>query len=222
VVANEQGRRRYDTAGRQRHAAESRRVILEVAAQLFVQRGYAETSVADIAAGAGVSPRTVFGAFGSKVQLLKHAVDVAIVGDAEPVPLHDRTSMRRFHESSSLVEAVSALAAVFAEVGPRTYAIYNVVHRAADSDPQIAALERDLDRQRLTGVGLMTDTFARLLDVTDPEARHRIRDTLWLLGSPLQYGLLVHDRGWSVTAYQTWMEQALLSLVPAQVGDSER
>jgi AcrR family transcriptional regulator len=193
--------------------------VLAAAGRLFVERGYAGTSMADIATAADVSPRTVFGGFGSKTQLLKQALDAAIVGDAEPVPLHERPSMRRFHESTSLAEACAALAAVFAEVGVRAYAVYNVVHRAADSEPEIAALERDLDQQRLTGVGYMTDTFARLLRVTDPTVQTRVRDTLWVLGSPLQYGLLVHDRGWSVGAYQTWIEQALLSLVPASADD---
>ncbi len=104
-------------------------------------------------------------------------------------------------------------------MAPRTVAIYNVVHRAADSDPQIAALERDLDQQRLTGVGYMADTFARLLRVTDSAAVRRIRDTLWVLGAPQQYGLLVHDRGWSVPAYQVWIDHALRSLLPGQTED---
>ena len=162
---------------------------------LFVERGYTDTSMADIAAAARVSPRTVFGGFGSKAQLLKQVLDAAIVGDAEPVPLHQRPWMRRFHDSTTFAEACTNLATVFAAVDPRAVAIYNVVHRAADSDPQIAALERDLDQQRLTGVGYMADSFARLLGVTDPAAVRQIRDTLWVLGAPLQYGLLVHDRG---------------------------
>lgn len=214
-----QDRRPYDSAGRQRRAAASRVAVVAAAGRLFVERGYAETSMADIAAAAEVSPRTVFGSFGSKAQLLKHVLDTAIVGDAEPVPLHQRPWMRRFHEATTFSEACASLTMVFGEVAPRAYAIYRVVHRAADSDPQIAALEQDLDQQRLTGVGYMADTFARLLDITDPEARRRIRDTLWLLGSPVQYGLLVHDRGWTVAAYQSWMEGALRSLLPAQADE---
>jgi AcrR family transcriptional regulator len=212
-----QERRRYDAAGRRRQAEASRAAIVAAAGGLFRERGYAETSIAHIAAAAEVSPRTVFGGFGSKAHLLKAAVDTAIVGDAEPVALHQRPSMRRFHESTTFPEACANLSAVFAEVAPRTYAIYSVVHRAADSDPQIAAIERDLDRQRLTGVGYMADTFARVLGLTEPDAWQRTRDVLWLLGSPLQYGLLVEDRGWTLAGYRTWTEQALRSLLPAPV-----
>ena len=193
--------------------------MLAAAGRLFVDRGYAETSMSDIAAAANVSPRTVFGGFGTKASLLKQAVDAAIVGDAEPVPLHQRPSMGRFHASATFTEACARLAAVFVEVASRAYPIYLVVHRAADSDPQIAALERGLDQQRLTGVGYMADTFARLLQLTDPAAIDRVRDTLWLLGSPLQFGLLVHDRGWSLEAYQSFAERALHSLVPPEDQD---
>ena len=217
MAVTPQERRRYDSAGRQRQAAATRAVIVTTAGQLFVERGYANTSIADVAAAAGVSPRTVFGSFGSKPQLLKQALDAAIVGDADPVPLHERPGMRRFHAATTFAAACDHLADVFAEVAPRTYAIFNVVHRAADADPQIAALERELDASRLTGVGYLAVTFARLLDVSDPAAEQQIRDTLWLLGSPLQYGLLVHDRGWSVAAYRAWMAAALSTLLPASV-----
>lgn len=217
MAVTPQERRRYDSAGRQRQAEASRAAIIATAGRLFVERGYASTSISDIAAAAGVSPRTVFGSFGSKPQLLKHALDAAIVGDAEPVPLHQRPGMRRFHAATTFASACSHLADLFAEVAPRTYGIFNVVHRAADADPQIAALEQDLDAQRWTGVGYIADTFARLLDVSDPAAMRQLRDTLWLLGSPLQYGLLVHNRGWSVAAYRAWMAAALSTLLPATV-----
>ena len=38
-------------------------------------------------------------------------------------------------------------------------------------------------------------------------------------GSPLQNGLPVHDRGWSVAASHAWTEQTLLSLMPASADD---
>ena len=217
MAVTPQERRRYDSAGRQRQAEANRAAVIATAGRLFVERGYANTSIADVAAVAGVSPRTVFGSFGSKPQLLKHALDAAIVGDAEPVPLHERPEMRRFHTAPTFATACSRLADVFAEVAPRTYAIFNVVHRAADADPQIAALERELDAQRLTGAGYLAGTFARLLQIDDPAAVDRVRDALWLLGSPLQYGLLAHDRGWSVPAYRAWMASALSTLLPATV-----
>ena len=48
-----------------------RRQVLAVAEQLFVQRGYAATSMDDVAAGAGVTKPIVYGLVGSKEQVFE-------------------------------------------------------------------------------------------------------------------------------------------------------
>jgi len=217
VAAAAQERRRYDASGRRQRAEATRAAVIAEAARLFVEHGYVHTSIGGIAEAAGVSSRTVFGAFGSKAHLLKHVIDAAVVGDIDPVPLHQRPQLRRFHESATFDDACDRLGEVFEAVAPRTHAIYRVVDRAADSDQDIRALKSDLDRQRLTGTGLMADTFARLLGVSDDDGWTRVRDILWLLGSPQQYGLLVEDRGWSPAAYRAWTVQALRQLLPTRV-----
>ena len=204
-----QGRRRYDARSRQSQARETRDRVLAVARRLFIEHGYAATSIALIAEEAGVSAPTVFAGFKSKVNLLKEAVDTAIVGDTEDRPLRERPVLRRVHEARTPDEVVGRLADAFAEVAPRAYPIYAVVHGAADGDPQIAALLRELDRQRLAGAELLAATVADRLgrdDVTE------IRDALWTLMSPLQYGMIVHDRGRPVSWYRDWMARMLRAL----------
>lgn len=206
-----QGRRRYDARSRQNQAQESRDRILVVARRLFVEHGYAGTSIARIAAEAGVSAPTVFAGFKSKVNLLKEAVDTAIAGDTEQRPLRDRPVLLRIHEGRTFDEVVERMASAFAEVAERSYPIYAVVHGAADSDPQIAALLRELDQQRLIGAGLLAATVAQRLGT---DRADEIRDSLWVLMSPLQYGLIVRDRGRPIAFYRNWMAQALRSLLP--------
>jgi AcrR family transcriptional regulator len=204
-----QGRRRYDARSRQNQARETRDRVLAVARRLFISHGYAATSVALIAAEAGVSAPTVFAGFTSKVNLLKEAVDTAIAGDTDDLPLRERPVLQRVHEARTFDEVVDRLADAFAEVAPRAYPIYAVVHGAADGDPQIAALLRELDRQRLVGAELLAITVAERLgrdDVTN------IRDALWTLMSPLQYGMTVHERGRSVAWYRDWMARMLRAL----------
>ena len=206
-----QGRRRYDARSRQNQAQESRDRILAVARRLFVEHGFAGTSIARIAAEAGVSAPTVFAGFKSKVNLLKEAVDTAIAGDTEPRPLRDRPVLTRIHGGRTFDEVVERMADGFAEVAERSYPIYAVVHGAADADPQIAALLRELDRQRLTGAGLLAATVA---DRLGTDRVDEIRDSLWVLMSPLQYGLIVRDRGRSIGYYRNWMAHALRALLP--------
>jgi AcrR family transcriptional regulator len=204
-----QAKRRYDARSRQNQAAQTRDRVLTVARRLFIEHGYAGTSVARIAAEAGVSAPTVFAGFTSKVNLLKEAVDTAIAGDTEDRPLRDRPVLQHVHEGRTFDEVVERMADAFAEVAPRAYPIYAVVHGAADGDPQIAALLRDLDAQRLAGAELLAATIADRLGRDDVA---EIRDALWALMSPLLFGMIVHDRGRPVSWYRDWMARALRTL----------
>ena len=204
-----QGRRRYDARSRQIQARETRDRVLVVARRLFVEHGYAGTSVARIAQEAGVSAPTVFSGFRSKVNLLKEAVDTAIAGDTDDRPLRDRPVLRRIHEAGTFAEVVERMADAFAEVAERSYPIYAVVHGAADSDPEIAALLRELNRQRLIGATLLAETMAERLGRPDAED---LRDSLYVLQSPLQYGLIVHDRNRPLRWYRDWVARHLHAL----------
>jgi AcrR family transcriptional regulator len=204
-----QAKRRYDARSRQNQARETRDRVLAVARRLFVEHGYAATSVARVAAEAGVSTPTVFAGFKTKVNLLKEAVDTAIAGDTEDRPLRDRPVLPQAHEGRTFDEVVERMADAFAEVAQRAYPVYAVVHGAADADPQIAALLRGLDGQRLAGAELLAATIADRLgrgDVTE------IRDRLWVLMSPLQYGMIVRDLGRPVAWYRDWVARTLRTL----------
>lgn len=217
-----QARRRYDASSRQLQARQNRDRILVAARRLFVERGYAATSIEQIAAEAGVSGRTVFAGFASKVNLLKQVLDTVISGDGLLDAGQDRgrqsgetpPAMRQVHEAATAEEAYERLADAFAEVAERAYGIYAVVHGAAGSDPEIGELERQLEERRLTAAGQLAAAFADRLGVTDPAAVAGMRDTLWALGSPLQYRLLVRQRGWPVRRYRDWAARALAAMVP--------
>jgi AcrR family transcriptional regulator len=55
---------------RERKKQKTRETIIEVALELFVARGYEETTIAEIADAAEVSPRTIFAYFPSKEDIL--------------------------------------------------------------------------------------------------------------------------------------------------------
>src|SRR6202012_1020222 len=80
----------YHSPLRAEQAAATRRLILDTATRLFVERGYAATSIDAIAQAAEIGRSTVFTAAGGKPQLLKAAYDRAVVGDDEQVPLAKR------------------------------------------------------------------------------------------------------------------------------------
>ena len=212
---DQQPRRRYDVSSRRRQAAENRERVLVAARRLFIDHGYAGTSIAEIAAQAGVSGRTVFVLFETKAGLLKEIIDTAIVGDTERIPLAQRPEALAVQHAATADEAIARLADMFAEISPRVYDVYMILHGAALVDPDIAQLERDLQAQRLIGAGLLARTLADRFGITDSDRLEDLRDTLWTIGSPLVFGMLVHDRRRTVPQYRDWITRALVGFVSA-------
>ena len=84
-------KRSYDASRRRASARQTRRAILDAAAELFVEPGYAGARMADVAEAAGVAVPTIAAHFGSKKGLLSAVLDVTIAGDDEPVPMAGRS-----------------------------------------------------------------------------------------------------------------------------------
>lgn len=61
-----------------RRLAQTRRELTAAAVRLFIQRGYEATTVADIAAEAGISPRTFFRYFAAKEEVVNDALGECI------------------------------------------------------------------------------------------------------------------------------------------------
>jgi hypothetical protein len=120
--------------------------------------------------------------------------------------------MQRVHNGRTAAEVLRRFAVVVAEVAERAYPIFAVVHAAADADAEITALAADLDRQRLEGAANIARTVVTKAAVEDPAHFDYVRDTIWTLISPLQYGMLVEQRRWPVQRYQEWISTALVAL----------
>ena len=58
---------------------------------MLVADGYATTTLAAVAADAGVSVEALYKAFKNKAGIVKALFDVAVAGDDEPVPIMDRS-----------------------------------------------------------------------------------------------------------------------------------
>jgi AcrR family transcriptional regulator len=76
---------------RQAQTALTEERIVAAATELFLADGYVATTLEAVARRARVAARTVYVRFGSKAALFKRVVDVAIVGDTEPVDVLGRT-----------------------------------------------------------------------------------------------------------------------------------
>ncbi|WP_238007893.1 TetR family transcriptional regulator [Dactylosporangium sp. AC04546] len=203
-------KRRYHSPVREEHARRTRQAVLAAAAQLFEARGYAATSLADVAAVAGVARPTVAAAFGSKPALLKQVLDVALAGDDEPVPVAERPWFAPVLQAGDAAAALSAYAYVCLVIGRRAARLFEAVRRAADDAPETAELWRTLCANRRAGAAMVVRRVATLTALPD---EGRAVDVVWLFNDPAHYAALVLDAGWPEDAYRDWLARMLRTAV---------
>ncbi|MBO0836626.1 MAG: helix-turn-helix transcriptional regulator, partial [Actinobacteria bacterium] len=126
--------RRYKSAIRDDQARRTRRRVLDAATEVFVRRGYAGATIRAVATGAGVSVPTVEALFGTKVRLLKAAIDVAIAGDDEPVPVLDRPKALAASKAASLGDFLLSVAEVVAAAQQRSAGLVLAVFEGSSLD----------------------------------------------------------------------------------------
>ena len=203
------GRKPYDASSRQQQARASRRHVLATATQMFVERGYVDTTVPAVARAAGVSPQNVYKAFGNKPGLLKAVFDVAMAGDDEPVAMMQREALTRVREEPDPCEKLRLYGRFVADTAPRHTPIQLLVHAAAATDLEAAGIWDQLCAERLHGMTLFARGLAEHLrdDVTVDDAR----DLLWTHNSPELYNLLVNARGWSPEKFGRLLSASLIA-----------
>src|SRR5437899_3321739 len=140
--------RRYDSTRRRELARQGRDAILEVARRLFLDDGYAATTMASIAEQAGVSVETVYKSFGNKAGLLGAIAERALAGPGTvpTVQLSDDMAAKE-HDPYLIIRNWARFAS---EVTPRLSPVVLLMRSAAGGSPEMADLLARLDAERLS------------------------------------------------------------------------
>jgi len=203
-------KRPYRSERRREQAEQTRGRILDAAGELFVDGGFAGTSVAAIASRAGVSAETVYQAFGSKPALLAALVQrAARLGRQAPIP--EQAGPQAVAAESDQRTQLQLFAADIVRRLERVGPLMAVVDAAAVSEPAIAELQRGTDKARRAGLAEFVDA----LSARGPLAVDRAVavDTVWALASPDLQQLLMRRRGWSRAAYTAWLAESLARIL---------
>jgi AcrR family transcriptional regulator len=209
MTADVKTRRRYESPRRRDQARATRGAVLEAARLLFIERGYAATTITAIAERADVSPETVYALFAGKRGLLKELLDVAIAGDDDAPPVLDQGWVDDLRHEPDVGRRLRMLAKRGTEILGRRAAVDDVLRGAASADPEVARLWRRTRIERFEGQRELLG-----LAVAGAAARLRIDlDTgaaiVYAIGSPEAYLALVNDRGWTPRQFEEWYGDAL-------------
>ncbi|MGB8385721.1 MAG: helix-turn-helix domain-containing protein, partial [Dermatophilaceae bacterium] len=201
--------RPYRSQLRETQARATRRSIVEAATRLFLERGYAATTIDAVAEAAGVSRRTVFQSAGGKAQLLKLAWDWSLVGDDEPVPMAERPMIKRISAQTDPEAAIALWAKVQTEVAGRAAAIAHVLEAAADVDSEAAELLALSESQSRYGAAAFAGFLGSIGGLRPGLSEEEATDIGWVHLSFTAYRRLVGARGWSPERFERWLARSL-------------
>jgi AcrR family transcriptional regulator len=182
---------------------------LEVARDLFVERGYAATTMEAISERSDTPPATLYRLFSSKLGVLHALLDMLIGGDDQAVVMLDRPQVRDLLGDEDPRNQLVGFAALVREVLTRVGAVQRILADAARSDPGAASLLAELGRQRHDGQRRIAHSLARSGALRSGLEERDAADIIHALASPEVHGLLVLDRGWSGERYESWLASVL-------------
>jgi AcrR family transcriptional regulator len=197
-------KRRYHSPRRREQAAATRQEILEAAQRLFEQHGYGATTMAAIAAEAGVALKTVYLAFETKSGVLRSLWNLRLRSGRDEVPIAQQQWYREVLEEADPERQLRLNARNSRAAKLRIATVLEVIHTAGPLDPDIAALWDRIQTDYHANQQVIVESLAekkalrRALDVD------RATDILWTINHPNVWQLLVGERGWTPEQYEQW------------------
>src|SRR5688500_18763815 len=142
-------KRQYRSAVREEQARRTRARILEAANALFLENGYARTTVKDIASAADVAPDTVYAVFGTKVRVLTAIIDLRLVPDQSVANLTEHPDARAIRDERDQRRQIERFAAFITAVSARIRPAFEILRTASAVEAEAATVFREMDRSRL-------------------------------------------------------------------------
>lgn len=203
------GARRYHAPQRAQAAAQTRARIREAASALFIEQGYVATTIRGIARRAGVGERTVYAAFPSKADLFRHVLDVATVGDEQPVAVASRPEIQDAFSQADPGAAISRTIDYTVALFERAGDLIMVTIQAADADFDMRAAADAGSRATRQLWRTLTQTLHGAGALRPGLTAQAAADILYALASPQTHQLLRRHCRWTTQRYQTWLTSAV-------------
>jgi AcrR family transcriptional regulator len=206
-VATVKRTRSYSSAVRDEQAARTKARILDAASALFLERGYARTTIKDIADEAGVARDTVHTAFGSKARVLTALIDVRLVPDGSVANITQRPEMKAVKDEVDQRKQIEQFSRFIAGVSTQLRPVFEILRTASAVEPEMGAVFEEMDRFRMRNM----QTYARWIAARGPlrVSTRRAGEILWALASPDVARMFCDELGWSEAEHARWLADTL-------------
>ena len=200
LVVSEHKTRTYDASARRAAAEQTRARVLDAARALFVSSGYAQTSVADIAARAGVSVDTVYAAVGRKPRLLLTVVDMVLASSSRPLPAEERDYVKAVRAAPSARAKIAEYAGALGRLLPTVAPLLLALRDAGLTDDDCRAMWEHVNERRAANMLRFAADLRSTGEVRDELTDQDVADLVWSTNSP-EWFTAFTSRGHSPTAY---------------------
>ena len=201
-------KRRYESKRRLEQAQETRRTILAAAKQRFENHGYAATTVAEIAADAGVATKTVYLAFESKGGVLRALWNLLLRGEQDDRPVAEQEWYRQVLEEPDPERQLRLNARNSAQGKRRISSTLEVIRSAASGDAEIDVLWQRIQSDYRENQRAIVEQLAQHNALSPGLDVERAADVLWTINHPNTWQMLVVQRGWTPEQYEQWSGDA--------------
>jgi AcrR family transcriptional regulator len=193
---------------RKERARQTRLRMTRAAYQLFTQRGYTSTTMADIAAAAGVAVQTLYFTFHTKAELLQNVYELAVLGEGDPIPPTEQPWYAEMLAAERLEDALGLLVDNVTSILARAAPLDDFV-RAASLDPDPARVRAHNERLRRQGYAQMVQHLGTRFGLRQGLEPEQATDLLLVLLGPATYQTLVGDYGWPQNRWRSWCAAAI-------------
>ncbi|MCA1704227.1 MAG: TetR/AcrR family transcriptional regulator [Actinobacteria bacterium] len=192
---------------RDEQAARTRTRILDAASDLFLDRGYARTTIKDIADQAGVARDTVYAVFGSKARVLTALIDLRLVPDGSVARARERPEALAVRDEIDQRKQIELFASFIAGISTQVRPVFEILRTASAVEPDMANEFQEMDRYRMMNM----QTYAKWIAARGPlrVSTRRAGEIIWTLASPDVGRMLCDELGWTETQHARWLSDTL-------------
>ncbi len=163
-----------------------------------------------------MSVDTIYKTFGGKPGLVRAIHEEGLAGSG-PVHAEARSDALQTSDADPR-EIMRGIGELAAEVAPRAAPIMLLIRDAAATDPDMAALKRDLDDERLARMTHNARNFAAGGHLRSGLSVEEAGEIMWTYSAPELYELLVIRRGWGADRFGAFIADSLAAaLLPWSV-----
>jgi AcrR family transcriptional regulator len=206
-VTDVKGTRKYSSAVRDEQAARTRARILDAAAELFLERGYARTTTKDIAELAGVARDTVHATFGTKARVLTALIDLRLVPDSSVTNVTARADAQAVKDEVDQRRQIELFASFITGISTQLRPVFEILRTASAVEPEMGDVFDEMDRFRMKNM----HTYAKWIAARGPlrVSTKKAGEIIWTLASPDVGRMLCDELGWTQAQHARWLADTL-------------